>query len=80
LISLKLTNNVLGLHLRTFEERKGIGWWKMGIWRLKGMRGNIDKSVWPGGREPHPAMRRYRGLEGQMVGKKVYKCTYRDRN
>jgi hypothetical protein len=29
----------------TFEERKGIGWWKMGIWRLKGMRGNIDKGV-----------------------------------
>jgi hypothetical protein len=24
----------------TFEERKGIGWWKMGIWRLKGMKGN----------------------------------------
>jgi hypothetical protein len=29
----------------TFGERKGIGWWKMGIWRLKGMRGNIDKGV-----------------------------------
>jgi hypothetical protein len=29
----------------TFEERKGIGWWKMGVWRLKGMRGNIDKGV-----------------------------------
>jgi hypothetical protein len=29
----------------TFEERKGTGWWKMGIWRLKGMRGNIDKGV-----------------------------------
>jgi hypothetical protein len=27
----------------TFEERNGIGWWKMGSWRLKGMRGNIDK-------------------------------------
>jgi hypothetical protein len=31
----------------TFEERKGIGWWKMGIWGLKGVRGNIDKSVCP---------------------------------
>jgi hypothetical protein len=31
----------------TFEERKGIGWWKMGIWRLKGMRGNTDKGVCP---------------------------------
>jgi hypothetical protein len=29
----------------TFEERKGIGWWKMGIWWLKGLRGNIDKGV-----------------------------------
>jgi hypothetical protein len=29
----------------TFEERKCIGWWKMGIWRLKRMRGNIDKGV-----------------------------------
>jgi hypothetical protein len=28
-----------------FEERKGIGWWKMGFWRLKGMRGNTDKGV-----------------------------------
>jgi hypothetical protein len=26
----------------TLEERKGIGWWKMGI---KGMRGNTDKGV-----------------------------------
>jgi hypothetical protein len=29
----------------TFQERKGTGWWKMGIWRLKGMRGNTDKGV-----------------------------------
>jgi hypothetical protein len=29
----------------TFEEGKGTGWWKMGIWRLKGMRGNIDKGI-----------------------------------
>jgi hypothetical protein len=29
----------------TFEERKGIRWWKKGIWRLKGTRGNIDKGV-----------------------------------
>jgi hypothetical protein len=34
-----------------FEERKGIGWWKMDIWRLKGMRGNIDKGVCPVCRE-----------------------------
>jgi hypothetical protein len=31
----------------TIEERKGTGWWKMDIWRLKGMRGNIDKGVCP---------------------------------
>jgi hypothetical protein len=31
-------------------------------------------------REPHPAMLRYKGLEGQMVGKKVYKYISRDRN
>jgi hypothetical protein len=24
----------------TFEERRSSGWWKMGNWRLKGMRGN----------------------------------------
>jgi hypothetical protein len=25
------------------EERKGIGWWQTGIWRLKGMRRNADE-------------------------------------
>jgi hypothetical protein len=41
----------------TLEERKGTGWWKMGIWRLKGMRGNIDKGMQEGRRrESHPAM------------------------
>jgi hypothetical protein len=34
-------------YICTFEERKGIGWWKMGIWRLKGMRGNSDKGICP---------------------------------
>jgi hypothetical protein len=29
----------------TFEERKGIGCCKMGIWRPKGMRGNTDKGA-----------------------------------
>jgi hypothetical protein len=29
----------------TFEERKSIGRWKMGIWRMQGMRGNTDKGV-----------------------------------
>jgi hypothetical protein len=30
-----------------FEERRGIGWWKMGIWRLKGRKRDIDKGVCP---------------------------------
>jgi hypothetical protein len=56
----------------------------MGIWRLKGVRGNIDKrclTCMQEGRrrEPHPAMRRYKGLEGQTVGEKVYWYTSRDR-
>jgi hypothetical protein len=27
--------------------RRGIGWWKMGIWRLKGVRGNIEQGMCP---------------------------------
>jgi hypothetical protein len=30
------------VHIR---EKKGTGWWNMGIWRLKGMRVNIDKGI-----------------------------------
>jgi hypothetical protein len=26
----------------TNEERRDIGWWKMDVWKLKGMSGNID--------------------------------------
>jgi hypothetical protein len=48
------------IEICTFQERKCIGWWKMGSWRLKGMRTNIDKGVscMQEGRrrEPHPAM------------------------
>jgi hypothetical protein len=33
------------IDIYTLEERKGVGWWKMGIWRLKGVRGNTDKGV-----------------------------------
>jgi hypothetical protein len=39
--------NLGGKNICIFEERKGIGWWKMGVWRVKGMRGNIDKGVCP---------------------------------
>jgi hypothetical protein len=31
----------------TYEERRGIGWRKMSIWRLKRWRGIIDKGVCP---------------------------------
>jgi hypothetical protein len=29
------------------EARRGIGWWKMGIWKLKGVRGNIEQGMCP---------------------------------
>jgi hypothetical protein len=31
----------------TQEARRGIGWWKMGIWRLKGVRGNKEQGMCP---------------------------------
>jgi hypothetical protein len=27
--------------------RRGIGWWKMGIWRLKGVRGSTEQGMCP---------------------------------
>jgi hypothetical protein len=29
------------------EARRGIGWWKMGIWKLKDVRGNIEQGICP---------------------------------
>jgi hypothetical protein len=29
------------------EARRRIGWWKMGIWRLKGVRGNTEQGMCP---------------------------------
>jgi hypothetical protein len=29
------------------EARRGIGWCKMGIWKLKGVRGNIEQGICP---------------------------------
>jgi hypothetical protein len=29
----------------TQEARRGIGWWKMGIWRLKGVWRNIEQGI-----------------------------------
>jgi hypothetical protein len=31
----------------TQYARGGIGWWKLGIWRLKGVRGNNEQGVCP---------------------------------
>jgi hypothetical protein len=31
----------------SLQERRGIGWWKVGIWRLKGMRGNTGQGICP---------------------------------
>jgi hypothetical protein len=45
-MNLKVAGKEKYIEICTFEKRKGIGWWKMGIWRLKGMRGNIDKDVY----------------------------------
>jgi hypothetical protein len=33
------------IELCTQEARGGIGWWKMGIWRWKGVRGNIEQGM-----------------------------------
>jgi hypothetical protein len=30
------------IQISTLEEGRGIGWQKVGIWRLKGMTGNTD--------------------------------------
>jgi hypothetical protein len=27
------------------EARRGIGWWKMGIWKLKAVWGNIERNM-----------------------------------
>jgi hypothetical protein len=29
------------------EARRGIGWWKMGVWKLKGVRRNIEQGIRP---------------------------------
>jgi hypothetical protein len=29
------------------EARRDVGWWKMGIWKLKGVRGNIEQGIYP---------------------------------
>jgi hypothetical protein len=37
----------LYIEVCTQEARRGIGWWKMGIWRLKGVRGNTEQGICP---------------------------------
>jgi hypothetical protein len=38
---------ILYTHVCTQEVRRVIGWWKMGIWRLKGVRGYIEQGMCP---------------------------------
>jgi hypothetical protein len=37
----------LHIEVCTQEARRGIGWWKMGIWRLKVVRGNTEQGMRP---------------------------------
>jgi hypothetical protein len=37
----------LYIEVCTQEARRGIRWWKMGIWRLNGVRGNIEQGMCP---------------------------------
>jgi hypothetical protein len=37
----------LYIEVSTQEARRGIGWWKMGVWRLKGVRGNTEQGMCP---------------------------------
>jgi hypothetical protein len=37
----------LYIEVCTQEARRGIGWWKMGIWRLKGVRGHTEQGICP---------------------------------
>jgi hypothetical protein len=39
--------NKLYIEVYSQEARRGIGWWKMGIWKLKGVRGNIEQGICP---------------------------------
>jgi hypothetical protein len=39
--------NKLYIEVCTQEARRGIGWWEMGIWRLKGVRGNTEQGICP---------------------------------
>jgi hypothetical protein len=37
----------LYIEVCTQEARRGIGWWKMGVCRLKGVRGNTEQGMCP---------------------------------
>jgi hypothetical protein len=39
--------NELYIEVCTQEARRGIGWWKIGIRRLKGVRGNTEQGMCP---------------------------------
>jgi hypothetical protein len=39
--------NKLYIQVCSQEARIGIGWWKMGIWKRKGVRGKIEQGICP---------------------------------
>jgi hypothetical protein len=39
--------NKLYIEVSTQESRRGIEWWKMGIWRLMGVGGNTEQGMCP---------------------------------
>jgi hypothetical protein len=39
--------NKLYIEVCTHEARRGIGWWKMGTWRLRCVRGNTEHGLCP---------------------------------
>jgi hypothetical protein len=44
-----MVNDYIWLYIEvcTQEARRCIGWWKMGIWRLKGVRGSTEQGMCP---------------------------------
>jgi hypothetical protein len=63
----------------TFEERRGTVWWKMGIWRLKGMRGNNNQGICPVCRKEGATFCNVKNkeLEGKTVRENVRENTSR---
>jgi hypothetical protein len=68
----------LYIEVCTQEARRGIGWWKMGIWRLKSIRGNTEQGMCPMCNkrrrlEPHTEMCGNQKLEGGACRQTIHK-------